>query len=186
MAPATAPDIVELIRRDHAGVRSMLTRSAVGRAEERWAKFSQLADLLIRHEVAEELVVYPVLVELRGGGAVADSRLEDQARIERLLVALDRQEFDTHPFEQNAVRLGLDVLEHLGKEEAQVLPLLTTKLGRRRRTELGSRFLEVEHVAPTLGLSSAGRLPTGPTIVERTSVVSTWMRDSVAATGLAC
>ena len=181
-----ALDIVVLIRRDHAELRSVLNRVAAGGADDRWVTFSHLSDLLIRHEVAEELVVYPELLKLRGGSAVTHSRLEDQAVIERLLIALDRQEFDTHSFELPAARLGLDVLEHIGKEDAQVLPLLETKLGRRRRSALGRRFLEVEHSVPSSGASPTARRPTGATIVDRTSVISTWMRDSAAVSDLAC
>jgi hypothetical protein len=178
-------DIVTLIRQDHTEVRSMLTRTASGDPEARWCTYSRLAELLIRHEVAEELVVYPELLTLRGS-AVVDSRLHDQAVIERLLVALDREEFDTHPFERSAARLGLEVLEHLGKEEAQVLPLLQTRLGKRRRAALGRRFVEVERLAPAQGLTTAGRLPTGPTVLGRTSVISTWLRDSASTSDLAC
>jgi len=173
-------DIVELLRRDHEDVRSTLTRIAAGSVLDRWATFSVLTDLVIRHEVAEELVVYPALLSLRGGGAVADSRLDDQAEVERLLIALDREEFDTHEFEVVAARLGLEVLGHLDKEDAQVLPLLATKLSARQRTELGRRFVEVKLIAPARHIASGARLPKGRTVMDRTSVVSTWMRDSAA------
>ena len=179
-------DIVALIRKDHTDVRSTLSRISTGEVGERWSTYSQLAGLLIRHEVAEELVVYPELLKLRGGSAVTDSRLQDQAVIEQLLIGLDRLEFETPAFERISSRLALEVLDHLGKEDAQVLPLLQTKLGRRRRVALGRRFHEIEEVAPTLGLPSAGRLPTGPTVIDRTSAISTWLRDSAAVSGLAC
>jgi len=185
VARRTDLDIVGLIRQDHAEVRSTLTRIATGSTGDRWATFTRLTDLVIRHEVAEELVVYPALMQLRGGGAVSDSRLADQAEIERLLVALDRQEFDTHEFEVDAARLGLEVLGHLEKEDAQVLPILATKLSPRRRIQLGRRFAEIKHVAPARHVSPGSRLPTGRTIMDRTSVVSTWMRDSAAFAGAA-
>ena len=180
----SGPDIVALLRQDHDLIRSMLTRVASGTVEDRWATFLALTDLVIRHEVAEELVVYPALLRLRGGVAVAESRLSDQAGIERLLVTLDREEFDTHQFEMDSVRLGLDVLAHLEKEDAQVMPLLATKLGNRRRKDLARRFTEVKRVAPPR-LPTGLRAPTGPAIVDRTTAVSVWMRDSAAYSGLA-
>ena len=158
---------------------------AGGDVEDRWGAFAALTDLLVCHEVAEELVVYPVLRPLAGGPAVADSRLADQVDIERLLVGLDREEFGSREFDMATARLGLEVLAHLDKEDAQVLPMLSSALGRRRRADLGRRFVDVGRMAPAHCVPSGARMPTGRTIVDRSSALSVWIRDSAAAAGLA-
>ncbi len=175
---------MELLRRDHDRIRSLLVHAASGTRDQRWLTFSQLSELVIRHEVAEELVVYPELADLPGGAAVSGSRIEDQSAIEDLLVALDREVFESAAFQKDSVRLGAAVLGHLEKEDAQVLPLLATTVGSRRRTELGRRFLEVVGVAPARRQVGAG-VPTGPAIVDRTSAVSIFMRDAAAVGRLA-
>jgi len=172
-------DIVDLLRRDHAHIRSRLVCPAADSADRRWMAFSEVSELIIRHEVGEEVVVYPELADLPGGAAMSGSRLDEQSAVETLLVALDRQEFESPGFRQDALRLGSTVLGHLEREDAQLLPLLATMLGPRRRAELGRRFLEVVRVAPARQMVAVG-VPTGPAIVDRTSAVSIFMRDSAA------
>ena len=178
-------DIVAVLRRDHVRIRTLLsaTPASAGRPDvERWETFCQLSDLLVRHEVAEELVVYPELAGLAGGTAVRRSRLVDQSDIEVLLVALDRQEFGSPGFEADIVQLGLRVLAHLEREESQVLPLLATFVEPDRRTRLGLRYLEsVAIVGPS---PSATGVPSGPAVVDRTTAVSTFMRDSAGPSAL--
>jgi hypothetical protein len=177
-------DIVAVLRRDHTRMRSLLTCTAAGDAGDRWATFCRLSDLVIRHEVAEQLVVHPELLGLRGGAAVSGSRLDDEAGIEELLVALDRQQFESPGFQKDAVRLGLRLLGHLEMEDAQVLPLLATRVGSRGRARLGRRFLDAMETVPARH-GGAG-VPTGPAIVDRTTAVSTFMRDAAAPSELAC
>ena len=178
-------DIVDLLHADHLETRSMLTRIAVGGAADRWQAFTVLADRVIRHEVAEEVVVYPALLGRRGGAAVSDSRLEDQVRIEDLLIRLERQPFESVAFQKQSVHLGLAILGHLDKEEAQVLPLLATKLTSRRRGQLGRRFLEIKGAVPTRRPEATAAVPTGPAIVDPTSALAIFLRDTAAYSDLA-
>ena len=179
-----AQDIVALLRGDHARIRSRLARTAADRADRRWVAFSEMSELIIRHEVAEEVVVYPELVDLPGGTALSRRRLDEQSGVEALLVALDRQEFESPGFWRDALRLGSAVLGHLEREDAGVLPLLATTLGARRRATLARRFLEVVRVAPARRMVAAG-VPTGPAIVDRTTAVSIFLRDSAAPGNMA-
>lgn len=182
---AGGPDIVDLLRQDHASIRSTLRRTADGTGEERRIAHDLLVDLSVRHEVAEELVVYPAVLRLRGGAAVTDSNLQDQDEIERLLIAVDRAPFDSGEFELASARLSRALLAHLGKEESEVLPMLSTMVGSRRRGELGRRFLEVEHLAPLHQVVPGARRPSGSTVVDRTAAMAVWMRDSAHFSGLA-
>jgi hypothetical protein len=77
-------------------------------------------------------------------------------------------------------------MAHFDREEQQVLPLLAARIGRRRRVELADQFVAIKELAPARRVVPGARTPTGRTIVDRTTAVATWMRDSAAAAGIAC
>jgi hypothetical protein len=181
----SGPDIVDLLRREHGAIRSALERALGTSADERWTAHDVLADLTVRHDIAEELVVYPAVLRLRGGAAVTDSHLQDQDEIERLLVVADRAPFDSGEFDRASARLGTGILAHLENVESQVLPMLRTMVGARRRADLGRRFLEVENLAPVHQIVPGARRATGPTVVDRSAALAVWMRDSAVFSGLA-
>jgi hypothetical protein len=183
--PNADRDIVELLHQEHRVLRDLVARVGRGGPEARRTAVAQLSDALIRHEVAEELVVYPELLRIRGGAAVADSRLEDEEGIEDRLVQLDRTEFGTPEYEVRLARLTRATAGHLDREEEGVLPLLDARLGAKRRAELGQRFAEVLAMAPIRPTGPGLRMPSGPTVVDRTTATSVWLRDSAVASGLA-
>jgi glutamate/tyrosine decarboxylase-like PLP-dependent enzyme len=76
-------------------------------------------------------------------------------------------------------------LAHLEREDSQVLPILATRVSRRRRLDLGRRYRKVQQVAPMRQLPDGTRVPVGRTVVDRTAALSVWMRDVAAASGLA-
>jgi hypothetical protein len=157
----------------------------VGTSEGRQAAHGLLAELSVRHEVAEELVVYPAVLRLRGGAAVTDMHLQDQDQMEDLFGAVDRAPIDSREFEVGSAHLGREILSHLEQEETRVLPMLSSMVGPRRRAELGSRFLAVGELAPLVHAFPGSQRPTGPTVVDRTAAMAEWMRDTAAFGGLA-
>ena len=178
-------DIVEVLREDHAMLRSLARAVTTGMREGRAEPFLEFRDLVLRHQIAEDLVVHPALVRFAGGAAVADSRQHDQNGIEAHLVHLDHLTWETPEFELGVSRLLLDFLGHIAKEEAEVLPILATRLGRHRRADLGARFMGVKQVAPLHRVPVGARPPAGPMIVDPTSALSVWVRDVAVASGLA-
>jgi hypothetical protein len=178
-------DVVDLLRADHRQVKALVARLGHGDTSDRWRVHNRLTELVVRHEVAEERVVYPELLRLGGGAAVADSRLDDQSSIEQRLIRLDREPFDSEHFRRASVQMALALLGHLDKEEAQVLPLLATKLSMRRRLILGGRFLEVKASAPSRRVTASAGVPGGRAIVDATTALATFLRDAAAFRDLA-
>ena len=131
------------------------------------------------------MIVYPELLSCHGGAAVAHSRLEEQAGIERRLVAVGRLGPGSPEFRQAVVALVLTSLAHLEKEEAQVLPILSTRFDDGQREDMGRRYCEVTRMAPRPAAPHGSRTPTGPTVVDRTEALSVWLRDMAASSGLA-
>jgi hypothetical protein len=185
-------DIVDLLSEEHAMLRGLASSmsvhigGAVGTSlSDAQVVYLELSDRVIRHEIAEELVVYPALAAEGPEAIYAHSGLDDHSQIEKLLVLLDRQEFGSSEFESSKVRLVVELLAHLAKEEEEVLPSLVSHLTNRRRAELADRFRQVTRVAPLLSAKSRARLQIGPTVVSRTSALAVWMRDVAHSTGLA-
>ena len=176
-------DIVDVLTEEHAALRTLA--GPVGGPDDDGTAYLAWSDRVIRHEIAEELVVYPVLLRYDGGMAVVDSRLDDQSDIEHQLVALGREAVGTAPFHRGAARLVLSHLSHLEREDSQVLPILASRVCRRRRVDLGRRFRQVQQVAPLHQLPDGARVPTGRTVVDRTSALSVWLRDVAVSSGLA-
>jgi hypothetical protein len=181
--PDREVDIVEVLAEEHMFLRALA--EPVGGPDDDGSAYLTWSDQVIRHEIAEELVVYPVLLGFDGGMAVVDSRLEDQSDIEHQLVALGREVAGTARFRMGASRLVLGHLSHLEREDSQVLPILASRVGRRRRADLGRRFHQVQQVAPLHHLPEGVRVPTGRTVVDRTSALSVWLRDVAVSAGLA-
>jgi hypothetical protein len=183
MAPEPGLDIVDVLVEEHAGLRRLSHAVTAPGAD--GSAFLAWSDQVVRHEIAEELVVYPELLSSHGGAAVAHSRLEEQAGIERRLVAVGRLVPGCPEFRQAVVALVLKSLAHLEMEEAQVLPILSTRFGDGRRAEMGRRYCEVTRMAPRPPAPDGTRIPRGPTVVDRTEALSVWLRDMAASAGLA-
>ena len=75
---ASAPDIVDLLKEEHLDLRALCSELSGWSPGGRTVHL-ELSDRLLRHEIAEELVVYPVLLGYRGGAADADGCRKDQA-----------------------------------------------------------------------------------------------------------
>jgi hypothetical protein len=185
-------DIVDLLFEEHAMLRGLASALHVGVSEpvgtaqdDARVVYLELSDRIIRHEIAEELVVFPALLVNCQEPILAGARLADHSEIESLLVLLDGQEFGSSEFENTQARLVSELFSHLAREEEEVHPMLVSTLTSGRRAELAYRFRQVLRVAPLLSVTSRSRLPTRPTVVSRTSALAVWMRDVAHSTGLA-
>jgi hypothetical protein len=80
-------DILELLAFDDDVLDSLFVELLVARSTERVSGFWDLAHTLVAHEVAEEVVVYPV-IRAAGpeGGAQARERIDEQAAVEGILL----------------------------------------------------------------------------------------------------
>src|SRR6185437_6140227 len=86
---APSDDLVSVITQDHNAVRQRLSEFDSASPGSREELFWKLTDQLVRHEVAEQVVVYPALRELPGGGEVADLRIAEEENAEKLLASME-------------------------------------------------------------------------------------------------
>jgi hemerythrin superfamily protein len=133
-----------------------------------------LADDLIRHEVAEEVVVYP---HLRLGSDEADERgLAEQVAIEEQLTRMEDLPSGSREFREELAGLRANVCEHIEREERVLLSHLRGTLSEDRRRQLGHRYAEVKETAPHHRYPGVA----GSTIVGRVAALSDWIRDSAS------
>lgn len=184
-------DIVDLLSEEHGVLRGLasVTRDRSGRTrgtslEDPRVVYLELSDRIIRHEIAEELVISPALLDLDDGESMTHYLGIDELGIEELLEFLDRQEFGSWEFNYGEAELLAELLAHLAREEAEVHPILITRFTGERRAELARRFRRVTRSVPLLSADLRARLPMGPTVVSRTSALAVWMRDVAHSAGL--
>jgi Hemerythrin HHE cation binding domain len=157
---APADDLVSLLTQDHAAVRQRLAEFDSAVAENRSELFWKLTDQLVRHEIGEEIVVYPELRDLPGGAHVADVRMSEEAETESLLARMESLDTFEEPFEKALVQLRESVLNHAHLEETEVFPLLLAHEESGRLIYLGQKFKGAKLAAPN---HPHPHLPAGPT-----------------------
>ena len=104
----------------------------------------------MRHEVAEELIVYPAFRRnVPGGDAIADRRISEQSEAEAALARLEKHENEPVVLRAGLLQLRRDVLEHAENEEREVLPALETHTKAKDLQDLGQRYRKALDSAPT-------------------------------------
>ncbi len=142
--------IIELIVRDHGSVKALLNRFDGLAAGQRQDYFCEVVHELIRHEVAEELVLYPALrADARQGGAQADLRIGEQSKAEQMLSDMQDLDPGSEEFTARFLQLREAVLEHAAAEEDSTLPLLGEAETPQKLRDLGSRYERARASAPT-------------------------------------
>lgn len=149
MAPTLTTDVVTLLKQDHEAVKKAFEQfDSVPR--DRWGTlFFDLSQLLIAHEVAEEMVVYPAIRKLDGGAEMVAPRLEEQAMAERTLVSLERLDPRSDDFATEFASLRENVLAHAKAEEQGAFVLLASATSEEDLGALGKRYQDAKAAAPT-------------------------------------
>jgi hemerythrin superfamily protein len=141
-------DLISLLAQDHEAITERFSELGHAAPEVRGQLFWELMDQLVRHEVAEEVVVYPALRQEPGGDAVAEARLAEEAAAEKLLARLEKLDPTTEEF-RGAIRdLESAVLDHARHEEAEVFPLLAANEESGYLALLGQKFKGEKLAAP--------------------------------------
>jgi len=142
-------DVVTLVRSDHRQIEDRFHALAGATGETVGELLWKLIDALVRHEVAEEVAVYPALRLVSGGDAVAERHLAEQARAEVALAELERVGADDLEFANRLAALQESVLGHAAGEEADVLPMVAESVDPTRLIGIGERYQAAKASAPS-------------------------------------
>jgi hemerythrin superfamily protein len=157
---APADDLVSVITQDHNAVRQRLSEFDSASPDSREELFWKLTDQLVRHEVAEQVVVYPALRQLPGGDKVADARIAEEEEAEKLLASMEHLDPAGEEFKGAVEKLSEAVIDHVLKEETEVLPLFLAHEESGRLQYLAQKFKGAKLGAPS---HPHPHLPSSPT-----------------------
>jgi iron-sulfur cluster repair protein YtfE (RIC family) len=173
-------DIVRLLLEDHHAVKSRFAEVASVTPEERAERFWKLTDELVRHEVAEEVVLYPVIRQLPHGVAVAEARISEQSEAEQQLKRMEKLEPTSPEFMAELTDLKAAVMDHAEREELEVLPLLTKEASSERLVQMGQRYTAAKASAPNHPHPHAPHTPPGSKLVAPVAALIDRIRDTVS------
>jgi hemerythrin superfamily protein len=141
-------DIVARVLADHRDIQAQFEAVAEAEVAEWRGLFFVLAESLVRHEVAEEKVLYPVVCLEPGGVAIAQARVAEQSEVLELISQMEQMAAESGEFAESFDLLYAAVLEHASAEEDFVLPMLQEQEERSLLVEMGRRYLELKNSAP--------------------------------------
>jgi hemerythrin superfamily protein len=173
-------DIIELLVRDHEGVGALLGRFDQVQPSERASYFYEVVTEIVRHEVAEEHVVYPIIRHASPGGEQeAKTRIAEQAETEKLLGAMEKLDLTSEEFEIQFATLQQAALHHANAEEATTFPLLKEMEDDESRRALGGRYEHAKAKAPAHPHPHGPHTPPGNVVFDQVASLFDRARDAV-------
>ncbi|WP_326770910.1 hemerythrin domain-containing protein (plasmid) [Streptomyces sp. NBC_01591] len=145
-------DVIAELAADHRELEALFSQIELQPVDH--PRRRELADRLtaelVRHTVAEELHLYPVVREhVPHGAALADKELADHARAERMLKDLEDLSVDDPQFNDTIAKLKFEIASHVREEEHELFPKLAATLPPEKLDELGRLVRRARETAPT-------------------------------------
>jgi hemerythrin superfamily protein len=173
-------NLIQLLLADHREAEQMLERFSTLPATKRDEAFCELTYTLVRHEVAEEEVVYPALRRyVDGGDDLADMRIAEQSKAEQLLADMEKAGVESAEFPSMFTTLRSEVLAHAEAEEQTVFPELTSNVTADDLRAMGKRYEMAKKVAPTHPHPHAPDTPPGNLVMGPVAAIVDRVRDAV-------
>lgn len=152
--PHTDPaqqDVLDLLMQEHREVEALLDQIS---QPEQNPNSRDIADraiaMLVKHSVAEEMYVYPAMVEyLENGEQEVDHDKREHQELEELLKQLEGLEPEEDGFAQCVSRIQEVLADHVSDEEDQQFPKMRRAIPAERLIELRGKVEMAEKVAPT-------------------------------------
>lgn len=151
MADTNKEDVVDVLSQDHTEAQGLIPRI---RASADPAERRDLADVLIselvRHSVAEEMIVYPVMrKELPDGEEAVAHDTEEHKELERTMKELEGTDAGDPRFDALIDSLEQVLRDHVEDEEGEQFPKLRARVSRDELVRMGDAVQAAKKVAPT-------------------------------------
>jgi hemerythrin-like domain-containing protein len=148
-------DVIEVLEHDHREVEEMFGEldslrgaSGDGAKSRRKDLTEQVTVELVRHSVAEEVLVYPQ-VDDEVSADEAEHAREEHAEAEKTLQRLEKLDADDPRFDDELATLMEEIRHHIEDEEGQMFAHMRQVLGGEELRKLGARVEAFKKVAPT-------------------------------------
>jgi hemerythrin superfamily protein len=176
--------VVELLLQDHQEVKASFTSFETADRSKWWDMFQDLVGDLVRHEVAEEEIVFPEARKvLPNGDAIVDARIGEQSEAEELLSKMEKGGPNDPNFAANLTHLREAVLMHAESEEQTVFQPMAQALDAERLEKLGNRYAKAKAIAPTHPHPHAPDTPPGNMALGPVAALADRIRDAVRKSG---
>ncbi|MBO0714834.1 MAG: hemerythrin domain-containing protein [Acidimicrobiales bacterium] len=176
---SNGPDLISALLADHEAVKQLFGRfdaDGASRAE----LFCELTNELVRHEVAEEEVLYPeVRSALPNGDQLADARITEQSEAEEALAEMEKMDPGSPAFSAKLTQLQGDVLTHAEHEEQEVFAPLRSAVDLAHLELLGGRYEKAKAAAPTHPHPHAPDTPPGNLVLGPVAALADRVRDAI-------
>src|SRR3954449_9486376 len=148
-------DVIEVLEHDHREVEDMFTEleglrgaSTDEEKERRKSVTEQVTIELVRHSVAEEVIVYPQVEDKVGADEVEHAR-EEHAEAEETLQRLEKLDADDPNFDDELATLMEEIRHHIEDEEGEMFAHMRQAIDEDELRKLGARVEAFKKVAPT-------------------------------------
>jgi hemerythrin-like domain-containing protein len=148
-------DVIEVLEQDHREVEQMFAEleslrgaSTEDEQSRRKALTEQVTIELVRHSVAEEVLVYPE-VEKKVSAEEAEHAREEHAEAEETLQRLEKLDADDPAFDDELATLMGEIRHHIDDEEGEMFAHMRQVIEADELRRLGARVEAFKKVAPT-------------------------------------
>jgi hemerythrin superfamily protein len=148
-------DVIEILEHDHREVEQMFSEleglrgASSDEAKSRRKELTEQVTIeLVRHSVAEEVLVYPE-VEERVSAEEAEHAREEHAEAEETLQRLEKLDADDPEFDDELATLMKEIRHHIEDEEGEMFTHMRQVIDEDELRKLGERVEAFKKVAPT-------------------------------------
>jgi hemerythrin superfamily protein len=181
MTTTSKKDILTLLDADHRTVEQQFVKLGSAAPHDREALFCELVQMLVGHEVAEEVVVYPAIrSEAPHGDAEADARIKEQAAAEKKLATMEDLDPESAEFAAQLAQLKTAVIKHATAEEQEIFPLIKAVEDEAKRAEMGGQYERAKANAPTHPHPHVPDTPPGNKVLGPVAALFDKARDAAA------
>src|SRR4051794_25987640 len=153
--PDQQRDVIEILEQDHREVEEMfrelesLRGASTDDARSRRKELTEQVTIeLVRHSVAEEVLVYPQ-VEKKVSAEEAEHAREEHAEAEETLQRLEKLDADDPAFDDELATLMAEIRHHIEDEEGEMFAHMRQVIDAEELRTLGRRVEAFKKVAPT-------------------------------------
>jgi hemerythrin-like domain-containing protein len=148
-------DVIEVLEHDHREVEQMfaelesLRGASTDEEKSRRKELTEQVTIeLVRHSVAEEVIVYPRVEDKVSAEEVEHAR-EEHAEAEETLQRLEKLDADDPDFDEELATLMEEIRHHIEDEEGEMFTAMREKLAADELRSLGAAVEAFKKVAPT-------------------------------------
>lgn len=187
--PENQHDVIAILEHDHREVERMFDElealrgvrdgDAAGRRKD---LVEQVTIELVRHSVAEEMLVYPQ-VEKKVGVEEAEHAKHEHAEVEETMQRLERLDPEDPAFDQELDTLMREVRHHIAEEEGEMFAHMRQVFEQDELERMGSRVQTFKKVAPTRPHPSVPNEPGVRAAIGPVAALMDRMRDAITGRG---